>query len=261
MINAYARPRGAPPADVQVDIEADRVQIAGRSLALSCRQWDVPVDGAVYGTLLNFHQELDALGEKIHQPPYNGMPTAPVMYLKTPNTFIGHGAPIPLPAGVEQIAVGAALGVVIGRPVSCVSTQNAMQYVSGFTLVNDITIPHDNLFRQPLQAKNRDGFCPIGPWIVPATALPDVATIAIQALVNGEVAQSFSLADLVRPLPQLIADLSQFFTLQAGDVLFTGVAPGAPLAGPGDRVGVAIQGIGVLENPLVHEQDIAGGWT
>jgi len=259
MINAFARPRGAPPAEVLVDIEADRVQFGGRSVALSSCHWDVPVKGAVYGTLLNFRQELDALGDKVNQPPYGGMPSAPVMYLKTPNTFIGHGAPIPLSADVTQVLVGAALGVVIGRAASRVSEQEAMQYVSGYTLVNDITVPHDSLFRQPLHAKNRDGFCPIGPWIVPAGALPNVASSRIQALINGEVVQEFSLDDLVRPLPQLIADLSQFFTLQPGDVLFTGLSPGAPLAGAGDIVGVAIQGLGKLENPLVREQDIVGG--
>lgn len=261
MINAYVRPRGAPPAEVLVDIEADRIQVGGRSIAVSSWQYDVPVKGAVYGTLLNFRQELAALGDKINQPPYGGMPSAPVMYLKTPNTFIGHGAPIPLPADIDQVLVGAALGVVIGRAASRVSEQDAMQYVSGYTLVNDVTVPHDSLFRQPLHAKNRDGFCPIGPWVVPADALSDVASTRIQALINDEVVQEFSLAELVRPLPQLVADLSQFFTLQPGDVLFTGVAPGAPLASAGDIVGVAIKGIGKLENPLLLEQDIVGGWS
>ena len=258
MINAFARPHGAPPAEVQVDLDADRVRVAGRSMMLSSAQWDVPVIGAVYGTLLNFRQELEALGDKVNQPPYGGMPTAPVMYLKTPNTHIAHGAPVVLPAEVEQVQVGAALGIVIGRAASRVEESEAMSFISGYTLVNDITVPHDSLFRQPLHAKNRDGFCPIGPWVVPAASFNDPAGVSIQALINGEVAQSVSLADLVRPVAQLISDLSQFFTLQPGDVLFTGVAPGAPLARAGDTVGVSISGIGKLENPLVGEQDISG---
>ena len=145
MINAFARPHGAPPAEVQVDLDADRVRVAGRSMMLSSAQWDVPVSGAVYGTLLNFRQELEALGDKVNQPPYGGMPTAPVMYLKTPNTHIAHGAPVVLPAEVEQVQVGAALGIVIGRAASRVEESEAMSFISGYTLVNDITVPHDSL--------------------------------------------------------------------------------------------------------------------
>lgn len=215
------------------------------------------LSGAVYGCLLNVQEELDRLGDAINEAPYNGAPTGPVMYVKTPNTQIAAGEPVPIPADVDQVRVGATLGVVIKNTLTRASADQARAAIAGYTLVNDVTVPHESLFRQPLKQKCRDGFCPIGPHLVDAADLPDPDGLTVRALVNGECRQEWRLAELVRPVATLLADLSDYTSLYPGDLILVGVSPGAPLAGAGDTVAVEIDGLGRLENPLVREGENA----
>src|SRR5690606_14450553 len=135
----------------------------GRAVALAELDWDVPVDGTVYGTLLNYQGALAALADAIHNPPYAEPPKAPILYLKPPNTWIGYGKPIPVPAAAGAVEIGAALGVVIGRTACRVSAADALDHVRGYTIVNDVTLPHTSIYRPPIRQRCRDGFCPIGP--------------------------------------------------------------------------------------------------
>ncbi|GAA5120547.1 fumarylacetoacetate hydrolase family protein [Alloalcanivorax gelatiniphagus] len=215
------------------------------------------LSGAVYGCLLNVQEELDRLGDAINEAPYNGAPTGPVMYVKTPNTQIAAGEPVPIPADVDQVRVGATLGVVIKNTLTRASADQARAAIAGYTLVNDVTVPHESLFRQPLKQKCRDGFCPIGPNLVDAADLPDPDGLTVRALVNGECRQQWRLAELVRPVATLLADLSDYTSLYPGDLILVGVSPDAPLAGAGDTVAVEIDGLGRLENPLVREGENA----
>lgn len=211
------------------------------------------LSGSVYGCLLNVQEELDRLGDAINKAPYNGMPTGPVLYVKSPNTQIASGQPVPIPANVDQIRLGAALGIVIKETLTRANADQARKAIAGYTLVNDITVPHDNLFRQPLKQKCRDGFCPIGPWLVCAGDLPDPTTLTVRTYVNGECKHELRLDQLVRPVATLLADISDFTSLYPGDLILAGVSPSAPLAGVGDTVAVEIDGLGWLENPLVRE--------
>ncbi|MFB4202958.1 Homoprotocatechuate catabolism bifunctional isomerase/decarboxylase [wastewater metagenome] len=211
------------------------------------------LSGAVYGCLLNVRDELDRLGDAIDEPPYNGAPTGPVLYVKTPNTHIAAGAPVPIPADVDRVRVGASLGVVIRDTLTRADTGQAAAAIAGYTLVNDVTVPHESLFRHPLKQKCRDGFCPIGPWLVDAADLPDPATLSVRAFVNGECRHEAGLDRLVRPVATLLADISDFTSLYPGDLILAGVSPDVPLAGPGDTVAVEIDGLGRLVNPLVRE--------
>jgi 5-oxopent-3-ene-1,2,5-tricarboxylate decarboxylase/2-hydroxyhepta-2,4-diene-1,7-dioate isomerase len=102
-----------------------------------------------------------------------------------------------------------------------------------------------------LRFNARDGFCPLGPWIVPREAFDAVDSLTLRAIVNGEVRQTVSTADLHRDVAGLIADVSEFMTLGAGDLLTIGVAANAPRARAGDRIAVEIEGLGRLENELV----------
>ncbi|AFT69643.1 4-hydroxyphenylacetate degradation bifunctional isomerase/decarboxylase, HpaG1 subunit [Alloalcanivorax dieselolei B5] len=254
MTIATMRPRGRPLLRASVDPSDNTVDL-GVVRPASRLQWDRPVTGAVYGCLLNFQCELDQLGERIHQPPYNGPPTGPVVYVKTPNTHIASGVPVPIPDDVRQVRVGPALGVLIGETLCRANADQARSAIVGYTVVNDITVPHDSLFRQPLKHKCRDGFCPIGPWLVDADDLPDPATLTMRAYVNGECRHESRLDQLVRPVATLLADISDFTSLYPGDLVLAGVPTGTPLAGAGDTVAVEIDGIGRLENPLVRETD------
>ena len=191
----------------------------------------------IYGVALNFKAALAALGDAVHRDPYKKPPRAPILYMKPANTWIPGGAPIPCPRGVPQLRMAGTLGLVIG---------------GGYRIVNDVSIPHASYYRPAIREQCRDGFCPLGP-LVDAAALANPYAAEIRIFVNRELRAVNTTANLVRNVPQLIADISEFMTLHPGDVLLVGEPDNAPLAGPGDRVRVEIEGLGALENPIEAE--------
>jgi 5-oxopent-3-ene-1,2,5-tricarboxylate decarboxylase / 2-hydroxyhepta-2,4-diene-1,7-dioate isomerase len=213
----------------------------------------VPPRGTVYGTLLNYRGALAALGDAVHQPPYKAPPKAPVLYIKPANTWIGDGAPIPVPGDAELLQTGAALGVVIGRTACRVPLEAALDYVVGYTVVNDVSVPHDSFYRPSIRLKCRDGFCPIGVTLADRARVPDPDALAVRVFVDGTLRQENTTAHLIRSTARLLADITEFMTLGPGDVLLTGVPENAPLARAGQRVAIEIEGVGRLENPLVAE--------
>lgn len=209
--------------------------------------------GTVYGALLNHRAALAALGEAVHQPPYKAPPRSPVLYIKPRNTFAADGDAVVVPAGVDEVEIGAALGIVIGRDACRVAEADAPACVAGYTVCNDVSVPHASFYRPSLRFKCRDGFLPIGPWVVAAHRVADADALAVQVSLDGRVVHQTSTAGMQRPVARLIAEVSAFMTLAAGDVLMLGVAAGAPRARPGQRVRIHIEGVGTLENPLVAE--------
>lgn len=209
--------------------------------------------GTVYGVLLNYKGALAALGDAVHKPPYKAPPKAPVLYIKPANTRIGPGAPIPVPGDVDALQIGAALGVVIGRTACRVSPGSAFDYVAGYIVVNDVSVPHESFYRPPIRFKCRDGFCPMGPRVVDRAQVTDPDALGVRVFVDGALRQENTTANLIRSTARLIADITEFMTLGAGDVLMTGVPEDAPLARAGQRVAIEIEHVGRLENPLVAE--------
>ncbi|MGI9154597.1 MAG: fumarylacetoacetate hydrolase family protein, partial [Rubrivivax sp.] len=211
----------------------------------------------VVGALLEFQGAWQALEPVMAQPPHHRPPVHPVLYLKPANTWARAGEPVRLPPDVEEVEVGATLGISFARAASRVSAAQALDFVSGYCVVNDVTVPHLDapkpaLLRPPMRQKCRDGFCPIGPW-VSASELPDPSGLEIRSYVNGELRQRSHTADLRRSVPQLIADVSEFMTLAPGDLLLIGVDAQPARARVGDTMAVEIDGIGRLENPLRAE--------
>jgi 5-oxopent-3-ene-1,2,5-tricarboxylate decarboxylase/2-hydroxyhepta-2,4-diene-1,7-dioate isomerase len=186
------------------------------------------------------------------QAPHHKPPVHPVLYIKPANTWARNGDAVLLPEGLDEVEVGATLGISFAGTASRVSAAQALQFVAGYCVVNDVTVPHSALLRPPMRQKCRDGFCPIGPW-VPASAVPDPAALRLRAFVNGELRHTSHTRHLRRSVAQLIADVSEFMTLAAGDLLLVGVDAGAARARPGDTMAVEIDGIGRLENPLQRE--------
>jgi 5-oxopent-3-ene-1,2,5-tricarboxylate decarboxylase/2-hydroxyhepta-2,4-diene-1,7-dioate isomerase len=207
----------------------------------------------VLGVLLNHRSAWDALAPVMDAAPYKAPPKSPVLYLKPANTWIGHGDAIVLEPGVTEVQAGAALGIVIGRVTTAVSAADALACVAGYTIVNDVTVPHASVYRPPLKFNCRDTFCPMGPGVVEAARIASPDALNMRTYINGSLRQQSSTADLVRPVAQLIADISDFMTLQPGDVLLAGVAHGAPLLHAGDVVRIEIDGLGALQNPVVQE--------
>ncbi|MFO1323653.1 MAG: fumarylacetoacetate hydrolase family protein [Burkholderiales bacterium] len=215
--------------------------------------WLPPVAGTVYGVLLNYRDALAALGDAVNQPPHKAPPKAPILYVKPRNTRSAHGRAIVVPAGVDALEMGAALAVVIGRVACRVAERDALTFVAGYAVANDVCVPHDSYYRPSVRFRCRDGFCPIGPWVVARRHVADPDALTLEVAIDGVVRQRAHTGGVVRPLRRLLADVTEFMTLQPGDVLLTGVPGGAPRARAGERVAITISGVGTLENTLVNE--------
>ena len=228
-------------------------------------------DGTVYGTLLNFQHELALWAARAAEPPYKGAPKAPVLFIKTANTFSPQGAAIPLPARVAEVDIGASVGLVIGNfedfePLPGVAAAESainseasakLPRVVGCVLLNDLSIPHDSYYRPPVKFKCLDGFLGIGPRCVPLAEVGDVNALKLEVRVNGDLRQTVDLAGLVRDAATLLADVNAFMTLQPGDVLLLGsdcLPDGTrPRARAGDRIEISAPGFEPLVNTLVGE--------
>lgn len=204
----------------------------------------------VVGALLNFRGAWAAMEPAMHREPHHRPPQYPVLYLKPANTWRRDGDAIVLPRGVDEIEVGATLGVVMARSTARVTEAQALAHVAGYVAVNDVTVPHTSVLRPPIKQKCRDTFCPIG---TPASAagVPAPDDLTLKAYVNGELKMSHGLRELVRPVARLISEVSEFMTLEEGDILLVGVPEDAPRARAGDRVAVEIEGVGRVGNPVV----------
>jgi 5-oxopent-3-ene-1,2,5-tricarboxylate decarboxylase / 2-hydroxyhepta-2,4-diene-1,7-dioate isomerase len=197
----------------------------------------------VYGTLLNFRGELAALGDQVNQPPYKAPPKAPVLYIKPANTWSADGADIPVPANVAQVEAGATVGMVMKAPGE----------VAGYVLMNDFSLPHASLFRPPVKYKCLDGFLGVGGKLLAHGEGTDPSTFVVEVRVNGERVQTVDFGHLVRSPERLLADVGEFMTLGAGDVLMLGCDVGRPLLKPGDQVELSAAGMGTLTHRLVAE--------
>ena len=183
----------------------------------------------------------------------NAVPVRPKIFLKPPSAIVGPDEPIEIPPVTERVDHEAELDVVIGRRCSRVSIASAMEYVFGYTCVNDVTARDfqklDGVFAR---AKGFDTFCPVGPAVV--TDL-DVAMLHVRGEVNGEERQSAPATDMVFDIATLLAFISTVMTLEPGDLVSTGTPAGVGPLVAGDRVTVSIERIGVLSNPVVDRAD------
>jgi 5-oxopent-3-ene-1,2,5-tricarboxylate decarboxylase/2-hydroxyhepta-2,4-diene-1,7-dioate isomerase len=216
---------------------------------------DVPpyrLSGSVYGVLLNHRTALQALGDAVNRPPYNAPPQAPVLYIKPRNTLAVDGDSIAVPPEVDELEVGASLGLVIGRPSCRLTEDRALESVAGYLIVNDVSVPHAPYYRPSIAFKARDGFCPLGPRVVPRAAIANPDALTIRVYIDGVLKQATTNSQLVRPVARLLADVTEFMTLMPGDVLAVGVASPAPRIRAGERAGIEIEGLGRLENPIVE---------
>jgi 5-oxopent-3-ene-1,2,5-tricarboxylate decarboxylase/2-hydroxyhepta-2,4-diene-1,7-dioate isomerase len=220
------------------DLDA-RAVAATLATGAACRS---PITGAVYGTLLNDRVALSALGEAAHAAPYKAPPKAPVLYLKPRNTHAGHRARVAVPDDGVGVEVGASIGIVIGRTATRVSTHNALEYVAGYTIVADLSVPHESVYRPSVRFRARDGFCVIGPAVVARCHVEDPDDLPISVRIADKPPCSASTASCVRDAARLIADVTDFMTLSAGDVLTLGVPHGSPVAHVGDEAVISVAG-------------------
>lgn len=242
--------------EVVIDTDKKALTLSKETLSVANCNLDVPINGTVYGTLLNYKGELEKLGSQLNESPYKNPPVAPVLYIKPVNTLNCSNKSIPLPKDTQELQIGAALGIVFSKVTSKVSEERALDHVLGYTIVNDVSIPHESYFRPAIKQKARDGFCPIGPWIVQKEEITNPDNLDIKVFINGELRQQNSTANLVRPVAELISEISQFMTFNEGDTLLVGVPENQPLAQYLDQIRIEIEGIGSLENTVKLEGEL-----
>lgn len=209
--------------------------------------------GTLFGVALNYQGLLQQHQAAFVEAPYKQLPVKPVLFVKTPNTRNQHEGQVVFPAGVQRVQPGPALGVVIGKDASRVSVADALEHVAGYTIVNEVSLPEASYYRPAVKAKCHDGFCPVGPELVPASQVANPDALGLRLYVNGELRQHNNTANCVRTVAQLIAEISEFMTLHAGDILITGTPEGRVDVQPGDRVDIEIDGLGKLTNHIVAE--------
>ncbi len=185
------------------------------------------------------------------------IPPDPIYFTKVPESVVGPGAAIEMPAASDAIDYEAELTVIIGRGGKGIAAKDAMAHVWGYTIINDVTARDwQSRHKQWLLGKSFDTFCPMGPWLVSADECDGTKT-GVRCYVNGEERQNASTTDLIFDIPRLIATLSAGITLYPGDIIATGTPVGVGIGfkppkylKSGDLVRVEIDGIGTLENPV-----------
>ncbi|MDF1544584.1 MAG: fumarylacetoacetate hydrolase family protein [bacterium] len=175
-------------------------------------------------------------------------PERPLIFLKPPSSIIGPGDLIHHPKESERVDYEAELGVVIGQATKNCLLDEAMDAVFGYTCVNDVTARDlQKKDGQWSRAKGYDTFCPVGPWIITGI---DYSDLLVEGVLNGEVKQSGSTAQMIFPIPFLISYLSGIMTLMPGDLISTGTPAGIAPMVSGDVIEVRVSQIGTLRNSI-----------
>lgn len=247
-VDRLGRQRGAVIEEVEGAWPGERR--SGRAFSRAEVKLLVPcVPSKIIGIGSNYRAHAAEMGKPV--------PELPKVFLKAPTALIGPDEAIEIPPGTTRVDHEAELGVVIGRRCARVRAEDALQYVLGYTVVNDVTARDfqkiDGLFAR---AKGFDTFCPTGPSI--AVGL-DPSDLLVRARVNGVTRQEGRTSDMVFDVPALIAFISQIMTLLPGDLIATGTPAGVGPLVAGDRVEVEVEGIGALSNPVRDREDRAAG--
>jgi 5-oxopent-3-ene-1,2,5-tricarboxylate decarboxylase/2-hydroxyhepta-2,4-diene-1,7-dioate isomerase len=237
---ALEHPQGLKLADGRIVAEHDVV-------------WLAPFEvGTIIALGLNYADHVKELAKELTITTKD----EPLAFLKGPGAVIGHRGQTRRPSDVTFMHYECELGVVIGRTASRLKASDAMQHVAGYTVCNDYAFRDylENWYRPNLRVKNRDTATVIGPWLVEAADVPDPNALTLNTYVNGQRTQHGSTRDFINDIPSLIEYLSEFMTLQAGDVILTGTPEGVVNVNVGDEVVTEIEGIGRLVNTIVGDQ-------
>jgi 2-keto-4-pentenoate hydratase/2-oxohepta-3-ene-1,7-dioic acid hydratase in catechol pathway len=243
---AEGRPRYLVEIDgVYRTVEGDPFErwTAGPPVAVDGAVWLAPVvPGKIVGIGRNYRDHAAERGKPV--------PTEPLVFLKAASAVVGPGAAIEIPAGIGRVDHEAEMGIVIGRRAARVPRARALEYVLGVTGINDVTARDLQNRGVPFShVKSYDTFAPVGPCVALGA---DPRGLTVEGLVNGEVRQRGTTADLIFPVDVLIEYVSAIMTLEPGDIIATGTPAGIGPIVPGDTVTVRVQHVGELRNPVVE---------
>lgn len=260
------QPSKAPQTLLEVIQGGEAVDVIVRTIAETVRgvegDFRVPLDGVtLLAPIPRPQKNIFCVGknyaEHAKEMKADAPPENPVIFSKVPTTVIGPEAEIdPHPHVTQMVDYEGELAVVIGKQAKGVKQEEALDYVYGYTLINDVTArDKQKLHLQWLLGKGLDTFCPMGPVLVTADELGDPQSLQIQTRVNGEVRQSASTADMIFDVRFLIETITAGTTLEAGDIVATGTPAGVGMGfeppkflQSGDVVEIEISEIGILRN-------------
>lgn len=224
--------------------------------------------GTIYGAGANYYDHVAEMDRAFNMPPSpdpHSVSGAPWHFIKAPacSVVTGTGAQVTLPPYSRNVDWEAELAVVIGRPARNVAVEDALSYVAGYTVANDLSLRdvfvrdyigvHSPFHFDWISQKCWEGSCPLGPWITPAEDIPDVQSLGIRLWRNGELRQDSSTAEMIFSVAEQIAFLSSRVTLHPGDVILSGTPAGVGMPHkqfiePGDEIEVWVENIGTLKN-------------
>lgn len=193
----------------------------------------------VYGVVLNDVNSLEKLKPELTQAPYKKPAVAPVLYIKPQNTLNTEGC-VFLPNKVASVEVGTTLGLVIGQDASRLTKDNALDALAGLVIAADLSIPHDSYYRPAIREKCFDGSL----LLSEVYSVQDISKLSLTTRINGKEINHFSMSELKRTAVELLVDITEFMTLNKGDVLLLGVPYQAPLISAGQVADIICEGLG-----------------
>ena len=255
------------PADM-VSLLADEAAMAaaGRAIAFAARSENLtlrqPMAGAKLlaplkpGKILGVGRNYGDHAKEVGGPKLE----MPRIFMKPASSVVGPGAVVKIPRHVKKPDWEVELAVVIGKTARDVSEGTALDYVAGYTVLNDVSA-REFQFDVPLAmtsfAKGMDGFCPMGPWIITPEEVGEPWALDVACWLNGEEVQHGNTRDFIFPVTELIAFLSRYMTLEPGDVIATGTPSGVGhfrdpprYLKPGDKLRLEVERVGVLEHTI-----------
>lgn len=228
----------------------------------------IPKPRLIVSAGLNYHEHLKEMRTPV--------PDRPAQFLKSPNAVVGPSAPIVLPpSNPDMVDWEGELCVVVGKPCHKVSAKEALGFVAGYTIANDVSardwvasifaakdiMGPIHAWEQNILGKQFPTFCPLGPVIATSDEIKEPGALELTTRLNGAVMQHAQTSDLVFGVPDLIAHFSQYYLLQPGDIITTGSPAGVGYGRipklfmkPGDTIEVEVGGIGILSNPVVSAE-------
>lgn len=201
--------------------------------------------GKIIGVGLNYKDHAEETGSPA--------PSEPTLFLKATSALAGAGDDIIIPRGAKSVDWEVELGVVIGAPGVYITEAEALKHVAGYLVGIDVSERDFQFHRsgQGFKGKSADSFAPLGPWLVTADAVPDPHALGLQLSVNGETCQDGNTGDMIFSVATLVAYISEFMSLQSGDVILTGTPAGVGLGQKpprylkaGDTISASIDSLG-----------------
>ncbi len=183
----------------------------------------------------------------------NVVPEEPLFFSKSPSAILAHEEKIRIPKNVGRVDFEGELAVVVSKRAHHISEKYAFDHIAGYSILNDVTARElqkaDIKAGKPwFRAKSFDTFCPFGPYLIPKDAIKDYRNLELEVAVNDEVKQHASISQMIFEIPEIVAYLSRYCTLQPGDIIATGTPAGVDSLKSGDIVECRISELGILKN-------------